>query len=376
MTISIFTLFSVRTIADFLQTGLDVARALGLPVDTWREGDPTRSDYHYLAEALATLEVTNATYIKAGFLSSAVADAEAAGDSSWLKVLALEVFGVTVDEATYATSASGEGVSVTNGTGFFDIGPGDITFRNSATEKTYHNTDSVVLSAPGQTHTFEIIADEAGADSSSGVDEIDEIVTTLLGVTVTGSDAVVGQDEATPKEIQTQCLASLGALSPNGPPDAYEYICRNSDFTGVTDITRAKAFGDSDTGLVTVYVAGASGAVAGASVTAAQEAVDIWSTPLCINATVENSAPITVAVTATITGEDIPASFEALITAELGTFFASLDIGADVFRSAIIAAIHKAVPEIASVTLTVPAADTTIAVGEVPVLGTVTVTEV
>ena len=46
-------------------------------------------------------------------------------------------------------------------------------------------------------------------------------------------------------------------------------------------------------GTVTVYVDGASGAVSGAAVTACQDAVETWSTPLCITPTVESTSAAT-----------------------------------------------------------------------------------
>jgi hypothetical protein len=374
--LSISALFSTRTMNQILQVGLDVAQAIGLPVSTWREGDPTRSQYHYLAEVLATLDQTNAAYIKAGFLSSAVADAEETGDSTWLKVLALELFGVTVAEATYATSAAGEGVTLTNTAGgLWDVSTGDLTFRNSVTGKTYHNTDAFELSA-GLTHTFEVVADEPGSDSTVGDDEIDELVTTLLGVEVTDSDPVVGTDEPSPKAIETLCLATLGALSPNGPPDAYNHVCTNVELTGVTEINRATTIGDNDTGLVTVYVASAAGSVTGASVAAAQAACETWSTPVTVRPTVISAAAVSVAIAAQISGDAIPSTFLDAVEAELARVFVDLPIGGTVYRSRIIAAIHKAVPQAASVSLATPAVDVTLTAAQVPVVGTVAVTEI
>src|SRR5690606_21310682 len=113
---------------------------------------------------------------------------------------------------------------------------------------------------------FDLVADEAGSGSSVGADEIDELVTTFLGVEIASSTAAVGTDEPDPETIREQCRATTGALSPNGPPDAYEFVVRESSLTGVTEITRAKATGDSDTGTGDVIVASASGAVSSGSV--------------------------------------------------------------------------------------------------------------
>ena len=55
-TIPVTSLFIVKTAAEIFALGREVAQALGLPVTSWRTGDPTRSLYKYLAEVLAILE--------------------------------------------------------------------------------------------------------------------------------------------------------------------------------------------------------------------------------------------------------------------------------------------------------------------------------
>lgn len=379
--LSVTALFAVQTAAQIFETGLQVARVIGLPVTSWRTGDPTRSLYKYLAEVLAELETVNASFIKSGFLSAAIADAEETGDNSWLRVLAWEVYGVEAPEATYATPT----VTLTNtGGGFYEIDTvGALIVRASSTGKTFHNTSLGTL-ASGDTVTFDLIADEAGADSSVSADEIDEIVTTMLLVEIDSSTAATASDEATPQEIGTLCDVTLGALSPNGPPDAYEAVVLDSDKTGVEDITRAATEHDSPSGEVTVYLAGSAGPVAGASVTAAQAAIATWATPLTITATAVNSTPVTKDVTATVSGDDIPAGFEDAVESALGTYFAALALGRSsgggvVALSAIYATIHNTLVSLGAsnvvVSLSLPAADDVLDPGEVAVLGVVTLTE-
>lgn len=366
-TIAVSALFVAETAANILALGLDIARLVGLPVTSWRSGDPTRSLYKYLATTLATLEGAYAEYIKSGFLSSA--------QDEWLTVLAWEVYGVERTEATYAAAANG--ITLTNsGGGFYPVEPGDLTFRASSTGKTYHNTTGGTLSA-GAVVTFDFEADEAGSDSSVATNEIDELVTTLLGVTVTSSVAAVANDEQGDDALKEQCRSTLGALSPNGPPDAYEFVVRNPDLTGVTEITRAATDHDATTGDVTVWVASPTGAVSGASITAAQDAVETWATPLCITPTVQSVTTVEVHVTATIEGDDIPAGFEALITDALDVFFSTVDVdGSGVAVSKISKLIHDTIPQITSVTITLPASNVVLAIGQAPITGTVNITEV
>jgi hypothetical protein len=365
MTISVLSLFTAETAANILNLGLDVAKLVGLPVTSWRSGDPTRSLYKYLATVLASLEGVYSEFIRAGFLSSASGD--------WLTVLAWEVYGVERTEASFATAT----ITLTNGGGgFYPIDPGDLTFRATSTGKTFHNTTAGVLSA-GATVVFDFEADEAGSDSSVAVDEIDELVTTLLGVVVDSNTAAVAQDEQSEDALKEQCRSTTGALSPDGPPDAYEFVVRNPELTGVTEITRAATLHDSTTGEVTVFVASPTGPVSGGSVTAAQDAVEIWATPLCVTPTVQSVTTLSIDVTATIVGDDIPAGAEDTIRDALEVFFAGVDVdGSGVAVSKIIKLIHDTIVQINSVTVTVPAADVVLAIGEAPVVGTVSIAEV
>lgn len=365
--LAVSALFVVETAAHIYTRGLEVASALGLPVTTWRTGDPTRSLYKYLAEILASREDVTSEYIKAGFLSSA--------SGEWLKVLALDVYGVEVAEASHATAT----VEVENtGGGFYVRVSRDMTFKNSSTGKTYHSTNDVTIaSGPGTTATFEVEADEAGSDSNAGVDEIDEIVTTLLGVEITTSTAAVAVDEPSDEAIKEQCRATRGALSPNGPADAYEYVARNAELTGVIDVTRARSIDDDAEGNVVVYVASAAGAVATESVDAVQVAIEQWATPLTITPTVVNASGVAFDVEADVTAEDIPAGADDAIEAALGDLFAAVDIGGTLAQSAIIAAIHNTLVGLGAtdvvVELTLPASTTVLDEGQVPILGDVTI---
>jgi len=372
MTININTLFSSDTAERLLSLALQVANALGLPTTSWRTGDPEPTFFEFTAKALAARDAEVTAFIKADFLSSAVAYAIETGDQRWLELTALEKFGVTVPGAGFAAPKI---TLVNGGGGNYPRKVGEITVRNTTTGKTYHNVDAPAPLNAGATVTYQLEADEAGAASSVAQDEIDEIVTTMLGVTIDGNTAGYAADAPTPEEIKTLCLATLGALSPNGPPDAYEYVCLTPALTGVTEITRAYSYASSTKGFAQVYVASASGPVSAGSLLACQNAVEKYATPLCITPIVASAVAVVVLVTGTIQGEAIPSDFQSKIEAAVLRYFASVKIHGIVARSAIIAAIHKSVPEIEIVTLTLPAADTVLGVNEVPISGTISITE-
>jgi hypothetical protein len=373
MTVSITTLWAVNTAEKLFALGLELASAVGLPTTSWRTGDPERSFYKFMAEVLADHDSVVSTWIKAGFLSAAVEDAKESGDSSWLKLLAYDMYGISVPSAGYATPT----VTLHNGGGGnYPRLAGEITVKNSATGKTYHNTNAPAPLSAGATVTYALEADESGAASSSAVNEIDEIVTTMLGVVVVSSTAGYTNDELTPDEIGELCRDSTGALSPNGAPDAYAFVCKSSELTGSTEVTRASATGESTTGTVAVYVAGAAGAVGSASVALCQLAVNRWARPLTVTATVYSATPRVIPVTCQVLGANIPAGFEGLVGAEISKYLATVDIAGVVYRSALIAAVHRAVPAAASVIMSVPAADVVLDVQEVPTPGVITATEV
>jgi hypothetical protein len=367
---TITELFTVKTAVGFFNQWLDVAASVGLITTTWRVGDPTLTQATALSRMLAAGEQSRMEFAKAGFL----ADAE--GD--WLKLRALDVYGVLAGEKLPATST----LFLTNGGGgFYNRLAGSAVFKSTLSGKTYRSTSSFTLNGFGSTATVSVIAEEAGSDSSAGPNEIDSIVTTMLGVTVTSSTAAVGVDEQSDPSIREQCLATLGALSPDGPADAYEYVARNPALTLAAEVTRAAAFGDSADGAVDVWVATASGVVSGPSVALVQTAIERWATPLCITPTVLSASVVTVNVTASIHGTSLPGNAAALIAAALAELFAGLAIakdpaGYDLDPTTITTAIRNAVPQITAMPAYAPASAVHIAQGSVPVLGTVGITVV
>jgi uncharacterized phage protein gp47/JayE len=358
--------------------GLAVAQALGLPVTSWIAGDPTRSLYWYLAEVLSTLEVMVAGYVASGFLDYATGD--------WLTVLAKQVYNVDRVEATYASTS----VTLTNtGGGLYVIAPGDVVVKDTATGKTYTNTSGGTLaSGAGHTLALDFVADESGSGSNAAASAIDTLVTGMLGVTCTNATAAVASDAESDPDLRQRCRDKLGTLSPNGPRDAYDYVVRTSSLTNSLEITRSRTIADSNTGNVTVYVAGSSGAVTGAAVTAAQSAVQLWATPLCITPTVANCTSTAIDVTYELwmyasVGVDVP-TIEAAVQAALTSMFAARPIGGDIIPPSATGALYQSL--IAStirgvysndafrVSVTAPSGDTALAINAVPALGTVTPT--
>lgn len=384
MTVPLSNLVVAATEAEILATALGVAEAAGLDVTSWRAGDPTRSLYLVEAKLLAKLEEIAVLFAAGGFLDY-IAELAATNAKAklWLRVLAYQQFGVDVPEATYATTS----VVLTNPEGgLYEIEAGDLTFKNSATGKTYRNTTGGTLaSGPGTTLTVTVVADEAGSDSSALAGEIDDLVTTLGDVTCTNPAAAVGDDEQDPATTVQQCRDKQGILSPNGPADAYAYIARSPSFTGTTAVTRSRVFGDKDTGDVTLIVASPTGPVPGPDVALVEVAILKWAVAICDTPEVQSAAGVTVSPTYTLWLYKSVNKSEAEVKAAVGDAFAELcrtrPIGGDVIPPARTGALYaeKIKSTIANVfpastfrvALTSPG-DTALANNEVPVAGTLT----
>lgn len=362
--IHITSLFSVATAESILKVGLDLATAAGLPVTSWRVDDAMNVLLKFTARILGERDANAAEIAKGGFLSTAEGD--------WAKVVAYEVYGVEPDEAGYARST----LTLTNvGGGRYPKEPGEFSCTSSLTNKSYHSVTAFTIDPLG-TATVIVEADEPGTDSNAGVNEIDTITTPMLGVSITASTSAVTTDEQSIESLKEQARSTLGALSPNGPPDAYEYVARNSALTGTTEVTRAKAIANSSTGVVAVYVAGANGAVSGGAVTAVTNAIRLWATPLTITSTAYNATPHELDVAVVVTGDDIPAGFYAQAVNDISALCSATQIGGRLTRSDIISRLHSEAKSMGAANVSVVpslAADVVLAASEVLVPGTVTV---
>ena len=356
---------------------LQIATTLNLPVTSWQAGDPTRSTFFIESKLLVALEQLAVGFIGAGFLDYA--------QDEWLNITAKQVFNVDVPAATFAATTE----TLTNaGGGIYVIEAGDLIFKNSTTGATYHNTTGGTLTGvgtSGATLTLSVTADVAGSGGSSSVGEIDTLVTTLLGVTCSNPTAAVGIDQQDPATTIQQCRDKQGSLSPNGPAAAYSFVALNAELTGVMTVTRARVYADSDTGDVTIYVAGTNSGISSPDVAAVQAAVQLWATPLCITPTVVSANPVTVNVTYTLwiyqTVGQTTAQIQTAVAAALTSFFEIRPIGGDIIPPATTGALYQGVIESVignafpgqtfRVQVSAPSGDTALGNGDVAVLGSI-----
>lgn len=117
-------------------------------------------------------------------------------------------------------------------------------------------------------------ADVAGNGGSSAARTITETVTSIDGITCTNLAALFGSNWESNTALAARCRLRLQSLSPNGPHGAYEYFALSAiDILAAYDpavilsqaVTRTLVQSSVLTGIVTLTVANADGAVSGAS---------------------------------------------------------------------------------------------------------------
>ncbi len=355
--------------------GLQIAAALHLPVESWAPGDPTRTDFWFIAEILEDLEKVRDEFVRSAFLDFA--------EDEMLAIKAEQDFDVVAEQATYATCT----IRLTNqGGGVWPLPAGSLTVKSSTTDKTYHTTTGGTLaSGVGQTLDLEVVADEPGSDSSAAVGEIDELVTVLLSVDVTNTTAAVGLDKQSDDSIRQQCRDKMGSLSGQGPAEIFNYVCKSSALTGTTGITDARTYSDSDTGDVLVYVRGPSGAVSSDDRDAAEEACAKHAVAQCQTLTLASVTNVTVPVTYQLWVYEADArtddELEEAVEEALEQMAARRPIGGDVKPPATTGSlwkkhVEKTIEDVSEyafdVSVSLPAGDTALTNGQVAVIGTVT----
>lgn len=360
------TLITALTRTRIYATLIAAAQAVGLNTESWQSGDPERTLFDAVARSDETRDAIFVDAIKGGFRTLA--------KKGWATLLARYNYGVERRAAEPATCTA----RITNASaatvGTLEID--DVTISNLTTGATYRNkTSGTLLGNAYVDLTFE--AEVAGADGSSGVGEITNLVTSLPNCSVTNLTAAVGVDEERDEDLDIRTGAKLEALSPMGPKGIYHYVVTTPyapDGTPLnpgTLITRTRVWAESDTGELTLFVAGASGAVDSDQIDAAQLVVEDQAEPHCIAATVVTATNVTQAITYTLWVYDTISLTSAEIQDKVETALLDalkvLRIGGDVIPPAtsgflyakwIEAIILQAVAPFGfKLTLTTPAAD-------------------
>jgi phage-related baseplate assembly protein len=382
MTIALQDLVTPLTRQDVETSVYNVLTLLGVDTTAWKPGSVVRTMISATSLVLAALSTLQAQIAASGFLALSQGD--------WLTVVAQQVYGLDRLQATFASGS----ITLTNsGGGIYLFSAGGLTFRNPTTGKTYHNTADISLGAVSSA-SGPIQADALGAASTSAAATITFLVTPFPGVTCSNAAAVVGRDAETDVSLRTRCSELLGSLSPHGPWDAYTFAARSAltSAGAGAGVNRTRLTKDGF-GNVTIYLATASGVITGtigdrtSALGAADDAIQRNAAPLAVTAHTLSATAVVIPVTYEVwlynTAGLTDAQVQSAISAVLVAFFAAQPIGGNVvsgvgsvYVDAIRAAIESAVPQIFHTLVTAPGADVVLTAGQVPVLGTITVTAV
>lgn len=366
-----------------------IQEALGLSTTSWRVGGVVRA-----LNRAASYMVSHAIKLVVAVNRSAFGDTAA---DAWLDLRVADLYGD--DVARIGETFARGNVLVSNALGgLYTYDAGELVLLNTAKKKTYANVEAVTIDPLEEDVEVLVQAVEAGSASTAAPGQIDALVTTALGLSVTHTETLIGLDKQSDADFLAAARESTGRLSPNGPRDAYAWRAKSvvrDDGTTIA-VNRAKVSASGVPVLVTV--ASPDGEVDGDDVALIQAAVDEGVVPDGIEATVSSATALPVDVTATVyvrrtIGTVAALDIKTAIESKLANFFAaatSMPIGgfvidpADgmVYRNALIGVIKAlelegvtdAPEHVAQIVLAAPAADIDVEDDEVPTLGTPTIT--
>ncbi|HSN26433.1 MAG TPA: baseplate J/gp47 family protein, partial [Kofleriaceae bacterium] len=303
----------------------DALATLGLSTTSWKPGAWVRTIIAVFAKAYSSLTSLTALIASGGFLFLAKGD--------WLTLVAQYVYGVTRDPGSFA---SGNIQFDNSGGGIYSGVAGDLIVANTSTGKAYRNTAPYTIGALATGVLIPFQAVELGSASTSTPATITTLGTPLPGVTVTNPGALVGLDAETDDALVLRCSEKTGALSPNGPRDAYAYLARSATLNGVSvGVTRVKTIPDGIGG-VDVYVADKTGTLTGTvgdlttALGVVDEAIQTQCAPLGITARVHAATPHAIAVTYELwirRTSLADADVKSAVATQITNFLATIPIG-------------------------------------------------
>lgn len=329
---------------------VNMLAAAGFPTSSWQAGSVPRTLVEGEASPYADLTALIASIAGGGFTQYAT--------GGWMDLLAQNTFNLTRLPGMYTQGTFQ--LADTTGAGPFTLQAGAV-YIVAAGGLRYLNTAQIVITQGGTaTGTFQ--AELVGIAYNLPFSTSFSLQTSLPGVTVVPYDPLglsvwitqQGANIESDQQLAARCIARWGTLGGGATQAAYQ----NWALTSTAEITKVAIQANvPGNGQVSIYVAGASGAVSVGGVASAQTFISPRA-PLCVQPLVTSAAVLSVQVTGSVL-----VKAANLITAQsraiqnLTAFFAALPIGALIYRSAIVEQIMTADPTIADCKLSVPVAD-------------------
>ncbi len=339
------------------------------PASSWQAGSVPRTLLEIEAQGLSSLLSLVSQIALGGYVTQSPGVTGAAG--SWLDLVAQNVYGLTRNPALATQGV----LTLTDagGAGPFTVVAGQLWFA-STNGLRYTNTAGGTLSKSG-TLQLAISAESPGSAYNVANLAISTMLTPLPGVTVSNPDPgggtwitlQQGTDAETDLALSTRCQGQWSALGKGATAATYDLWAR----TASAEVTRTKVVADGTTGgQVDIYLAGASGAVSGAAVTAVQNYV----APRLPTAVTQSTAAATnqaAAIAGTVyvyTAQS--AAAQAAVATNLAALIQATPVGGTLYLSAVIRAIGDAsgVRNSANVTINAVAADLVLTSAQVATL--------
>ena len=384
MTTTLETLTTPLTVAEIKTAIYDTMAANGVDTTGWKPGAVVRTMVAGVAIILAAFSSLIALLARSGFLSLS--------EGEWLTLVARYVYDTERITATFATGT----VTIDNASGnIYAIDPGDLILLNTATGATYRNTALVNIGSMQTGVSVAVQADIEGSGGTAAAAAIDDFVTTFLGLSVTNDAALVGTDAELDPALRARAESATGALSPNGPADAYRYFATSAVRAATGEaigVTRIKVTPDGDGGIAVVVATGSGGVTGSAGdpatdLGAVHVAMEENAVPLGVTLTTTTATALAVPVTATAwvleSLADTDAALETAVGAALTALLAAMPIGGVVISPAA-GKVYKQALEgcvsgvfgtsLVNLSMSLPAGDTTPTSTEAPVSGTLTLT--
>jgi phage-related baseplate assembly protein len=311
-----------------------------------------------------------------------------APEGPWLQACGEQQFGVEIIHETFATTQ----VLMTNvGDLPGSFASGAVIVKNSVSGATYR-CDAFSIGAVGEANSVDVpvdvIATVIGTAGDADVGQIDAVVTTFDGLSVTNPAPARGTDLERREDYIARCRAAPAAASPFGPKAAYEFWARSATRPDGSAIgaTRVNVLSDSPYTGIMVYIADRDGPI---STDDANTIEKLFLTKVINHGTpYGDTLPATaVLVNVTYAGDALVSTgltadeIKAMVADALVELFATWPIGGRlgvIFQSAIRTAIQSVRVSVdgpaifADVQVSDPPTNVSLDVDEVAVLGTVT----
>jgi hypothetical protein len=250
-------LLTAMTPAQIRANAVMVLQSLGLQPQNWAPGGIASSVLTVASNTLGNLSTQLANAIAQQWNPTA--------SGGGLQLLSKYFYGVNPPQATFAT---GNVVLTNTGGGVYSYGIGQATFGSTVANALgqypqYTNTAAFTLLALG-TATVPVQCTTIGSLGNSNPGFVTQLVTSMLGVTATNPNPIVGTDALSDEQLRALNINSLGVHSVFGPRSAYAYaisVATNISTGAPVNVNRQSISISSHTGDVTIYVASPAGPV-------------------------------------------------------------------------------------------------------------------